>query len=161
MLAKTSLSDQILPIAFILMFPADLVASFLIGTYPSQASLMSLAGTLTGVYLLRKLWWGGAERLSTQSRLRLVNQQGQAFDPSSDDAQILADNARVNLLLGAGLLIFALLLTICFVGSYLVTKPISVTPTPMGLAVQIGIGLVFNLLVIALEAFGTKVYLHR
>lgn len=144
-----------------MLFPVDLVAGLAKNVFPSEATLAALVGAIVGLYLARKLWWGGAARLAAQARLELVSEQGQAFDPHSEEAQARFDNARANGPLGAGLLLFGIFLTAIFIGSYIVVRPIAVNPTAIGRAVQYGVMILFNLLVVAIEVFGARVYLKR
>lgn len=143
------------------MLPLDLAAGLTTGRFPSEATLMSVASLFLGVYLARKLWWGGAAELEKQARLQLVSQRGQAFEPEAEETKIFEENAHLNQLLGAGLLGFGLVLTLFFIGSYFVVVPIAVTPTMLGRAVQIAVMLLFNFLVIGLELFGARVFLKR
>lgn len=151
----------LVPALLIALFPLDLVAGLLHRTYPTQATLMALGGALLGVYLARKLWGGGVQRLEATSRLRAVSQQGSAFDPASDEVQAHLDNARVNYLLGGGLILFGVFFTVCTIGSYLVVIPIEAQPSTLGQAVQLGIILLFTFLVWAVEAFGARIFLKR
>jgi hypothetical protein len=155
------MANKILPILLILMLPVDLIAGLSRGIYPTQATLMALLGAIIGVYLARKLWAGGAARLEASSRLQFMNEQGHNFDPQSEETQIRLDNARLNYLLGAGFLIFGVFLTGCFIASYLAATPFATTETALGLAVQIGIIVLFNLLVTGIEALGANIFLKR
>lgn len=155
------MANFIIPTLLIAMFPLDLVASLFVGVYPSQGTLGALGGAFIGGYLARKLWNGGAQRLETESRLRLVSERGTAFDPQSEEARLQSAITRSNYLLGAGLLLFGIIFTLSFIGSYLVVTPIAVQPSPIGRLVQLSIMVLFNLIVIAIEAFGAKVFLKR
>lgn len=155
------MANRILPVLLMLMGPLDVATGLLIGSYPGGATLMALASTILGVYLARTLWRDGATRLETRARLQLVSQQGAAFEADTETTQIYEENARLNYLLGAGLLGFGLALIICFIGSYLIVKPIKVNPTAIGEAVQIAVMLLFNFLVIGLQIFGARVFLKR
>ncbi len=155
------MANLILPIFMIAMLPFDIIAGLSKGLFPSQATLMAVGGALIGLYLARKLWGGGAEKLMARSRLQFINQQGQSFDPQSDEAQAQLDNSRLNFWLGAGLLTFGIFLTICFISSYLVTTAFPTSQTAMGAAVQIAIAVLFNLLVIGVEALGATIFLKR
>ncbi len=155
------MANLIIPVLLVIMFPLDLIAGLSKGLYPSQATLMSLLGALIGLYLARKLWGGGAGRLTTQARLQFLNEQGGNFDPQSEEAQARLDNARLNYLLGAGLLIFGIFLTACFILSYLAVSAFSTSQTAFGTAVQIGFAVLFNLLVAGVEALGANIFLKR
>jgi NADH:ubiquinone oxidoreductase subunit 3 (subunit A) len=154
-------ANYLIPGFLIALLPVDLVAGLAKGTFPTQATLMVLGGAVIGLYLARHLWGGRAKELESLSRLQLVGQQGPQFDPQSDEAQIQQEDSRVNYYLGAGLLTFGILFNICFILSYLFVSPVAVTPTTLGQAVQLAMLLVFTFLVVAVEAFGAKVFLKR
>jgi hypothetical protein len=154
-------ADRILPVVLILLLPLFFGTWALTGQFPAQAVGMSIAAPFVGVWLIRKLWNEGAIRLEKSSRLRLVTQQGQAFDPESEEVEIHLDNARLNYLLGASFLTFSIVLVVCFVGSYFVVRPAEVVPSLIGQIVQIAVMLLVNLLVIGLMIFGAKIFTKR
>ncbi len=155
------MANYLIPGFLMGLFPADLAAGLFKGQWPTQATLMVAGGFIIGLYLARQLWGGRAKQLESRSRLQLVGQQGPQFDPASEEAQIQLENSRGNYFLGAGLLTFGILFNICFIASYLFVTPIAVTPTALGMAVQLGMLLLFTFLVLAVEAFGAKVFLKR
>ncbi len=155
------MATRLLPALLITLLPLDLVAGLAARMLPSQATLMALGGTLTGLYLARQLWWGGAARLEAQSRLNFLAEKGRSFEPDSEEALIRLENSRLNYLLGGGLLLFGVVFTLAVIGSYMVTTAIAATPTLAGQAVQLGILLIFTLLVIVLELFGAAIFLKR
>ena len=155
------MANYLIPGFLIGLFPVDLMAGLVKGQWPTQATLMVAGGFIIGLYLARRLWGGRAKQIESLSRLQLVGQQGAQFDPASEEAQIQLENSRVNYFLGAGLLAFGILFNICFIASYLFVTPVAVTPTALGQAVQLGILLLFTFLVLAVEVFGTKVFLKR
>lgn len=155
------MANYLIPGFLIGLLPVDLIAGLAKGSWPTQATLMVLGGAVIGLFLARQLWGGNAKRLEERSRLLLVGQQGVQFDPGSEEAQIQREDLRVNYFLGAGLLTFGILFNICFITSYLFVTPIAVTPTPLGIAVQLGVLFIFTFLVLAIEAFGAKVFLKR
>ncbi|MDB5082008.1 MAG: hypothetical protein JWP00_3932 [Chloroflexi bacterium] len=155
------MANYLIPALLIATLPADLVAGLSKGTWPTQATLMTVGTAIIGLYLVRQLWGGRARRLETFSRLQLVGQQGPHFDPQSEEAQVQQDESRVNYIFGAGLLSFGFVLNTCFILSYLFVSPVAVTPTALGLAVQLGMLLIFTFLVLAIEFFGAKVFLKR
>lgn len=155
------MANYLIPGFLIGLLPVDLVAGLAKGTWPTQATLMVIGSAIIGLFLARQLWGGRAKKLETRSRLQLVGQQGPQFDPASEEAQIQLEDVSVNYFLGAGLLTFGILFNVCFIASYLFVSPVAVTPTALGTAVQLGMLLVFTFLVLAIEAFGAKVFLKR
>jgi hypothetical protein len=143
------------------LFPLDVVAGFIKGTYPSQATLMALLGAIIGLYLARKLWWGGSARLETEARLQFLNEQGANFNPDSEEVQVQLANARSNYLLGAGFLFSGIFMTAYFIAAYIAATASIANQTTMSMVFQIGIIIFFNLLVTAVEALGATIFLKR
>lgn len=155
------MANYLIPGFLIGLLPVDLVTGLAKGAWPTQATLMALGGTIIGLYLAWRLWGGRVKELEALSRLQLVGQQGPQFDPQSEEAQMQQEDERVNYFLGAGLVSFGIFFNIFFILSYLFATPVAVTPTALGEAVQLAMLLVFTFLVIAIEAFGAKVFLKR
>ncbi|HEX2911374.1 MAG TPA: hypothetical protein VH186_11230 [Chloroflexia bacterium] len=153
--------NYLIPSLLMIMFPLDLVAGLAKGSYPTQASLMSALATILGIYLARKLWRGGAERLEAGIRMQVVNRQGSAFDPASDDVQVQLDNAKLNSMLGSGFMFFGIALNFIFILTYVITEPINATPTVMGQLVQLAVIALFNIMVAGITFFGARIYLKR
>ena len=153
--------NRTLPVLLILMLPFDLVAGLSKGLFPSQATLAALIGTGVGLYLARQVWGGELARQEKQARLQLVSEQGQAFDPRSDAAQVRLENMQGNAALGTGLMLFGVFLTVVFITSYLVTTPITTPVSFVGQVVQVAVMLLFDLIVAVIEVFGAKIFLKR
>ena len=153
--------NRILPVLLMAMLPFDLVAGLSRGLFPSEATLAAVVGTGVGVYLARQVWGGRLARQEKQTRLQLVSEQGRAFDPQSDEAQVRLDNMQVNAILGTGLLLFGVFLTVVFITSYLFSTPVAAPVSFVGQVVQVAVMLLFDLIVAVIEVFGAKIFLRR
>lgn len=145
--------DLILPGVLVGLFPLNLIAGLIKGVYPNQATPLSTISLLLGLYLLNTL-----RQLSTHSNPDLRQKE---WEENFEELQMIAANARLNRMLGAGLIFFGAFLNIFWIVSILAAKnrfaPEAVQ-TDAGRLVEAGIIILFTLMMAAAEFAGTKIY---
>jgi len=151
-IGKLSLFDYALPGGLLIMLPLDLLAGLSRGDYPNQAAPLSFLNLLLGLYLTNSL-----RQPSTQA-------QGQTEWEESDQEgrEVARANARLNRVLGAGLIFFGGFLNLFWILSILAAKSPRVAnaaSTDFGRLVEGAIVALFTLLMIVVAFAGTKIYL--
>jgi hypothetical protein len=144
--------DLILPGLLLALVLLDLLVGLSKGNYPTQATPLSVLSGLLGLYLANSL-----RRLP--SSLSVRNMPEEENDP--EGRAIDFANARLNRMLGAGLLIFGTLFNIFWLVSIITVRPTqvySVGENNIGRLVEAGILILFIVLPLAVQFAGAKIY---
>jgi hypothetical protein len=151
LLTKRRPLDLILPGVLLLAIPLDLLAGLVKGSYPTQATPLSLLSALLGLYLANTLRHLPATRIPSEAEL----------DMPPEDREVDYANARVNRVLGMALIFFGFCGNIFWWLSILAAKTPRVpgqNGTTTGYLVEAGIIALFTFLVVVIEFAGLKIY---
>lgn len=146
--------DYILPGGLIIMLPLDLLVGLSRGDYPNQAAPLSFLNLLIGLYLANSL---RQPSLQTQAQAQSDWDEG-----DQEEREMTKANARLNRVLGAGLIFFGVFLNLFWILSILAAKSPRVAnaaSTDTGRLVEGAIAALFTLLMIVVAFAGTKIYL--
>lgn len=152
----SSPTSFIIPVLLILFGPADLIAGLVQHSYPTESTLISLVSMIIGLVLFRYNLHKSNDRFIT-AQVSLPDFYAVSESPlSPDDKDVVAVNARVNVLLGSGLLLFGMFFNFLFVFNGII-GPLQSSGNA-GNIVEVAVVILFDLLIAGLEIFGARIY---
>lgn len=150
--------DYILPGLLVTPLILDCLVGLYKG-YPSQVTPLALFSALTGVYLANSI---RKELASAITPVHPGQGLNSAEEPDPEEAENGRANARLNRMLGTAFLGLGFVLNLFWVLGILTATKQRVPNAPssdFGRAVEIGIAILFSLIMAAMIFAGTKIYL--